>query len=329
MPNIPLVVALSDYDHFRDVFTGKVRVQGVDVTHIDLPVEEIFARFTHFREWDVSEMSFAKYVSLRSQGDDGLVAIPVFPSRFFRQHAIYVRVDRPLERPQDLVGRKVGTPEWVQTAQVWVRDYLVHQCGIDLTSIDWYQAPVNVVGHGDEVKAKLPQGLKYTHVPDKSLTDLLLEGRVDAFITARPPRAFERGDKRIRRMFQNFLPVEEDYWKQSGIFPIMHTVVIKRSTFDRYPWIGPNLFRAFELAKRNSLERALDGNICRFPIPWTFAYAERSRDLFGEDFWPYGIKANRKTIEAFAQACFEQGVAHRKMSVDELFPPSVQELYEI
>src|SRR3954454_3773303 len=115
MANIPLVVALSDYDHFRDVFTGKVPVQGVDVTHIDLPVEEIFARFTHYREWDVSEMSFAKYVSLRSQGDDGLVAIPVFPSRFFRQHAIYVHVDRPLDRPQDLAGRKVGTPEWVQT----------------------------------------------------------------------------------------------------------------------------------------------------------------------------------------------------------------------
>lgn len=329
MTNVPLTVALSDYDHFRDVFSGKVRVEGVDITHIDLPVEEIFSRFTRFREWDVSELSFARYVSLRSQGDDSLIAIPVFPSRFFRQHAIYVNAKRPIERPQDLAGRKVGIPEWVQTALVWVRSYLMHQCGLDLTSIDWYQSGVNVAGHVDEVKAILPKGLRYTHVPDRSLTELLLAGDVDAIICARPPRLFEEGDTRIRRLFQDFRPVEEAYWRETGIFPIMHTVALQREAFDRHPWIGPNLFRAFEEAKRNSLRRALDGNICRFPIPWCFDYAERSRTIFGEDFWPYGIERNRVAIEAFALACYEQGVAHRLMTVDELFPPSVQTLYDV
>ena len=329
MANVPLTIALSDYDHFRDVFTGKIRAEGIDITHLDLPVEEIFSRFTRFREWDVSEMSFARYVSLRSQGDDSLLAMPVFPSRFFRQHAIYVATDRPLENPRDLIGRKVGTAAWVQTAQVWVRAYLTHQCGIDPTSIDWYQSGVNVAGHKDEVQALLPKGTKFTHVPDKSLTELLFEGKIDALISARPPQVFDDGDPRIRRMFKNYLPEEEAYFKETGIFPIMHTVVMKRETFDRHPWIGPNLFRAFEEAKRNSYRRALDGNICRFPIPWTFAYAERSREIFGNDFWPYGVEPNRKVIESFAQYCYEQGVAHRLMSVDDLFPASVHSLFEI
>jgi 4,5-dihydroxyphthalate decarboxylase len=326
---VQLTVALSDYDHFRDFTGGKVEAEGIEITHIDLPVEEIFSRFTRFREWHVSEMSMARYVSLISQGERGFAGIPVFPSRFFRQHAIYVASDRPIERPQDLKGRKVGIPEWVQTALVWVRAYLMHQAGLALTDIDWYQAGVNVGGHVDEVKAVLPKGLRYTPVKEKSLTDLLLAGEIDAMICARPPRLFEEGDKRIRRMFQDFRPVEEQYWRETGIFPIMHTIVLRRDMFEAHPWIGLNLFKAFEEAKRRSLVRALDGNICRFPIPWCFDYAEKSRQMFGQDFWPYGVDANRKTLEAFTQYAFEQGVAHRKLALDELYPEQVARLYEV
>lgn len=329
MSNIHLTVALSDYDHFRDFVSGRVRAEGIDITHIDLPVEEIFSRFTKFREWHVSEMSMARYVSLISQGETGITAIPVFPSRFFRQHAIYVATDRPIERPQDLEGRKVGIPEWVQTALVWVRAYLVHQAGVPLTAIDWYQSGVNVEGHVDEVKAVMPKGIRYTRANDRSLTDQLLAGDIDAIISARPPRLFEEGDTRIRRMFTDFRPVEEDYWRETGIFPMMHTIALRKDVVDRYPWIGPNLFRAFEDAKRRSITRALDGNICRFPIPWTFDYAEKSRRMFGNDFWPYGLEPNRKALEAFVQYCYEQGVAHRKVAIEELYPESVRSLYEV
>jgi 4,5-dihydroxyphthalate decarboxylase len=329
MGNIQLTVALSDYDHFRDFTSGKVTAEGIDITHIDLPVEEIFSRFTRFREWHVSEMSMARYVSLISQGDPGITGIPVFPSRFFRQHAIYVATDRPIERPQDLAGRKVGIPEWVQTALVWVRAYLVHQAGVPLTAIDWYQAGVNVGGHVDEVKAIMPKGIRYTPVREKSLTDLLLAGEIDAMICARPPRLFEEGDPRIRRMFTDFRPVEEAYWKETGIFPMMHTIALRKDMVDQYPWIGPNLFKAFEKAKRRSITRALDGNICRFPIPWTFDYAEKSRETFGADFWPYGLEPNRKPLEAFVQYCHEQGVAHRKLAIEELYPENVHSLYEV
>lgn len=329
MGNIQLTVALSDYDHFRDFTGGKIKAEGIDITHIDLPVEEIFSRFTRFREWHVSEMSMARYVSLISQGETGITAIPVFPSRFFRQHAIYVATDRPIERPEDLAGRKVGIPEWVQTALVYVRAYLVHQAGVPLTSIDWYQAGVNVGGHVDEVKAKMPEGLRYTPVPKLSLTELLLAGEVDAIICARPPRLFEEGDPRIRRMFVNFRPVEQQYWEETGIFPIMHTIALRSDVAKQHPWIGPNLFRAFEEAKRRSIVRALDGNICRFPIPWCFDYAETSQRTFGQDFWPYGVEPNRKTLEAFTQYAFEQGVSHRKVEVEELYPESVRSLYNV
>lgn len=329
MGNIQLTVALSDYDHFRDFTGGKIKAEGIDITHIDLPVEEIFSRFTRFREWHVSEMSLARYVSLISQGDAGITGIPVFPSRFFRQHAIYVASERPIERPQDLAGKKIGIPEWVQTALVWVRAYLVHQAGVPLTEIDWYQSGVNVAGHVDEVKAQMPKGIRYTPARDRSLTDQLLAGDIDAIISARPPRLLEEGDPRIRRMFTNFRPVEEAYWKETGIFPIMHTIALRKDIVDEHPWIGPNLFRAFEEAKRRSLIRALDGNICRYPIPWTFDYAEKSRQMFGNDFWPYGLEPNRKTLEAFVQYCHEQGVAHRKLTVEELYPESVRSLYDV
>ncbi len=329
MGNIHLTVALSDYDHFRDFTSGKVRAEGIDITHIDLPVEEIFSRFTRLREWHVSEMSMARYVSLISQGETGITGIPVFPSRFFRQHAIYVATDRPIERPQDLAGRKVGIPEWVQTALVWVRAYLVHQAGVPLTAIDWYQSGVNVAGHVDEVKAVMPKGIRYTLANSRSLTDQLLAGDIDAIISARPPRLFEDGDRRIRRMFTDFRPVEEAYWRETGIFPMMHTIALRQDMVAQYPWIGPNLFRAFEEAKKRSITRALDGNICRFPIPWTFDYAEKSRRMFGEDFWPYGLEPNRKALEAFVQYCYEQGVAHRKLAIEELYPESVRSLFEI
>jgi 4,5-dihydroxyphthalate decarboxylase len=210
-----------------------------------------------------------------------------------------------------------------------VRAYLVRQAGVPLTSIDWYQAGVNVGGHVDEVKAKLPEGLRYTPVPKLSLTELLLAGEVDAIICARPPRLYEEGDPRIRRMFVDFRPVEQKYWEETGIFPIMHTVALRSDVVKEYPWIGPNLFRAFEEAKKRSIVRALDGNICRFPIPWCFDYAETSQRTFGKDFWPYGVEPNRKTLEAFTQYCFEQGVSHRKVSVEELYPESVRSLYDV
>ena len=326
MADLKLDIAISDYDHIRDFMDGKVKASGIDHTHIDLPVEDIFARFTETREWPVSEMSMARFVSLTSQGDDNLTGIPVFPSRFFRQHAIYVTTDSPLTTPEDLAGKKVGIPEWVQTAIVYVRAWLMHDIGIPLADIQWIRAGINSPANWSQVSGIIPEGVVYEEARGQALMDMLLADELDAVICAHPPDLYQARDPRIRRLVADFRPVEEAYWHSSGIFPMMHTVAIRKDIYDANPWIGPSLFAAFTEAKNRSLERALDGNICRFPIPWCFDYAEKSRDMFGDDFWPYGVEANRATLEAFVQFCDEQGVTHRRVSVDELYPDNVRDL---
>jgi 4,5-dihydroxyphthalate decarboxylase len=326
MSDLRLSVAISDYDHVRDFVSGKVRAEGITIDHIDLPVEEFFDRFTEIRCWDVSEMSMARFVSLISQGDPNITGIPVFPSRFFRQHAIYLRSDSPIKEPAQLKGTRVGIPEWVQTAIVWVRAWLMHDVGIALADMEWVRAGINAPGREGQVKAKLPDSISYKEVYDRSLVDMLLAGDLDAIICAHPPDLFEARDPRIKRLIPDFQPVEEAYWHKHHIFPMMHTVAMPRTTYDANPWVGPALFKALSEAKARSLVRALDGNICRYPIPWTFAWAEKARDLFGDDFWPYGVEANRPTIEAFLRYCDEQWVTHRKLTADELYPANVSRL---
>lgn len=324
--NIRLRVAISDYDHVRDFTSGRVKAAGIETVHVDLPVEEIFARFTEERCWDVSEMSMARFVSLISQGDPNITGIPVFPSRFFRQHAIYVRSDSSLRDPCGLRGKTVGIPEWVQTAIVWVRAWLMHDLGVGLETIEWVRAGINAPGLEGQVQPRLPAGIDYREVCDKSLMDMLLSGELDAVICAHPPDLFQARDPRIRRLVEDYYALEQDYWRKHRIFPMMHTVAIPRVTYEANPWIGPALFEALSEAKNRSLSRALDGNICRFPIPWCFTYAEKARDLFGDDFWPYGVAANGPTLEAFVRFCDEQGVSHRRVAVEELYPVNVRKL---
>ena len=322
---VPVTIATSDYDHVRDFAAGVVRAEGLDVTYLTLTIEEIFFRFIKFREWDVSEISMGKYVSLVSQDDTSLVAIPVFPSRIHRQSSIYVRRDGPVKAPDDLKGRRVGIPEWAQTAAIYSRGFLTHEYGIALSAIEWHQAGVNEPGRAEKVDLKLPAGVRYVPRPDRSLNAMLLAGEIDAAMSAHPPEAFERGDTRIVRLFPNYRQVEEAYLRKTGIFPIMHAIAIRRDVVDRHPWMAMNLFKAFEEAKRRSLARVLDTTAPRVPIPWCYAHSEEAGALFGNsDVWPYGIERNRTTLEPFLRFAHEQGVCHRLLRVEELFPASLQ-----
>ncbi len=329
MRKVHLTLAMSDYDHVRDFTRGDVEAQGIDITYLDLSVEEIFHRFTAFREWEVSEMSVGKYASLVSQGDDSLTAIPVFPSRIFRQSSIYVRRGGGIEKPEDLAGKRVGIPEWAQTAAIYTRAYLMHQVGIALADIDWHQAGVNQPGRAEKVDLKLPPGVRCTAVPDRSLTEMLGSGDLDAVMTARPPGSFERGDSEIIRLFSDYRDVEEAYYRETGVFPIMHLVVISRAVLDAHPWVAMNLFKAFEEAKRRGIERVLDVAAPRVPIPWCFDHVAKAKELFGDDYWPYGIEPNRVTLEAFLGFAHEQGVCVRKVEVEELFAKEVQSVFKV
>jgi 4,5-dihydroxyphthalate decarboxylase len=329
MPNIPLSLAVGDYDQVRDLLDGTVRADGIDLTALRLSPEEIFYRFTRHREWDVSEMSFGKYISLASHGDDSLVAIPVFPSRVFRHSAIYVRSDGAIAAPGDLSGKRIGVPEWAQTAAVYVRGLLAHEYGVDLKSVHWHQAGVNEAGRIEKVKLDLPAGLRLTVVPYRSLSEMLLAGALDAVLSARPPASFTAGDGRIRRLIPDHRAVEQAYWKKTGIFPIMHVIAIRREVYERNRWIAMNLLKAFEQAKNRSLARIADMAASHYPLPWLADHATVSQAMLGSDYWPYGIEPNRTTLEAFALYAFEQGVSSRKLAVESLFVPEVQSSFKV
>ena len=329
MTRLPLTLAISDYDQVRDLTSGAVVPEGIELTWLNLTIEEIFYRFVSFREWHVSELSMAKYVSLLSQGDGSLTAIPVFPSRIFRHSAIYVRRDGGLREPADLAGRRVGVPEWSQTAGIYVRGALTHQYGVRLQDIEWYQAGVNQPGREEKVALELPPGVRLTAVPDRTLDQMLLAGELAAIVTAHPPTSFKAGHPAIVQLFPDVIAVEEAYWRATGIFPIMHVVAIRRDVLAAHPWVAMNLCRAFEEAKRRSLARALDWSAPRFPVPWVSERAMRARALFGDDFWPYGVDANRPTLEAFLGFAAEQGVTHRPVGVDELFPAEVRRSFRV
>lgn len=329
MPLLPLTLAISEYDHVRDLVSGRVKPEGIDLTALVLSIEEIFYRFTVYREWDASEMAMGKYVSLRSQGDTSLTALPVFPSRVFRHSSIYVRRDGPVKTPADLRGRRVGVPEWAQTAAIYSRGALAHQYGLALADIRWVQAGVNEAGRTEKVALKLPPGVTIDRPADKTLNGMLLAGELDAVLSAHAPAAFEAGDPRIKRLIEDFLPVEQEYWRATGIFPIMHCIAVKTSVLEAHPWAAMNLFTAFEEAKRRSVARAFEATASRFPIPWTFERAREAAPLFGRDYWPYGIEGNRATLEAFLTYAHEQGVCHRRLTPEELFPPEVTSTFKV
>jgi 4,5-dihydroxyphthalate decarboxylase len=322
-----LSIAISDYDHVRDLLQGEVDADGIELHALQMPVEEIFYRFIHYREWDISEMSFAKYVAMTSAGTD-IVAIPVFPSRMFRISSVYVRSDSPLTKPEELAGKRVGLPEWAQTAAVYTRGWLSETVGVPLSSINWFQAGVNQPGRSEKVGIRLPPEVSCTPVPDKSLTQMLLSGEVDAVFSAHPPAPFEENSGEIRQLCPDHREREEAYYRATGIFPIMHVIAIRRAVLDAHPWVAGNLYKGFLAARERSLARLHELTASRFPLPWAAARAAEAEALFGELF-PYGIEPNRVTLEAFLRFTHDQGLTDRLLSVDDLFPASVRSSFRI
>lgn len=320
-----LTLAVCDYEHVRDLTNGVVGVDGIVLTPLVFPsIEEITFRFTRNLEWDVSELSFGKYTGMTSQGDAPMVAIPVFPSRAHRLSAIYVRTDRGIKSAKDLEGRTVGIPEWAQTAGIYVRGFLAEDYGVDLKSIHWLQAGVDEAGRDEKVALKLPAGLRYQTRPDTSLSAMLASGEIDAAITARAPIAFAQSRGTIVRLFSNYRAEEEKLFKRTGVFPIMHLMTMRRSVFEQYPWIAMNLLKAFEQSKRRCFERLRDFTCTRIPLPWAAAIADEITAAYGPDPYPYGFEASRPTIEAFCRYAHDQGVTHRRMTPEDLFPPEVR-----
>lgn len=326
---LALTLAISEYDHVRDLIEGRVTAEGIKLSGLAFSVEEIFYRFLRFQEWDMSEMSMGRYVSMLSRGERGFVAIPVFPSRMFRHSAIYIRRDRDIRKPSDLRGKRVGIPEWAQTAGIYVRGMLQEHFSVHPSEIEWVQAGVHECGRAEEVAVTPPQGVTIQRVTDDTLSDMIERGSIDAVISAHPPRGIGAGISSLGRLFENPIEAERAYWSATGVFPIMHVILLRREVFERHPWVAMNMVTAFEKAKSQAMKRAAEMTASRYAIPFLGDHLRNIRELMGEDYWPYGVEKNRRTLEAFLRYAFEQGVAEKKLSIEDLFPPEVRTSYAI
>jgi 4,5-dihydroxyphthalate decarboxylase len=330
MADLRLSLAINDYVHTSDLANGRIKPAGIDLTVINLPFEQISMRFAATLEFDICEFSLANYCArISGSGPAPLVALPVFTSRVFRHSSIYINEASGIPTAADLRGRTIGIPQWSQTATIYVRGYLQHDVGVPLSSIRWVQAGVDQAGRRDAVQAKLPEGVTLEARPDKTLSDMLASGEIDAAITARPPRSFLEGAPGVRRLFPNFREEEERYFARTKIFPIMHIIAIRRPVYEANPWIVRNLLDAFEAAKRAALARLRDIQTSHLPFAWAPDEMERVHRLLfaAADPWPYGVEGNRETLAPFLTFCHEQGVTGRKLTPEELFPKEA--LFEV
>lgn len=327
MSRLTLTVGISSYDHVRDLFAREHMPEGLSLRHLDLPVEEIFYRFIKHREWEVSEISFAKFVAMKAAGDESITGIPVFPSRMFRHSAMFVRADSPLEHPGELRGRTVGIPEWAQTAGIWLRGTLGDEFGVGLPDVRWVQAGVNQPGRVEKVAFTLPPGVEYASRPDASLAQLLTSGEVDAVFSAHPPDGTGGPDPAIRPLFRDPHAAEVASWREYGVYPIMHTVAIRSDVLDRDPWVARSLFKGFENAKQRSLERLRAHTISYFPVPWI---AEHAASVWPDgDPWPYHVEPNRHVLETFLRYCREQGLVSAPLKPEALFTSAIDAGYRV
>jgi len=321
---VKLTIATTDYDHFRDFRLGLVRAEGIDATWLTLGHHEIFSRFTFNREWDVSELSFAKFSAQVTRQDSDVIGLPVYASRLFRFASFYVNKKAGIKSAADLKGKRIGVPEWAHTAAVWMRGWLMHEGGVPLAGIEWVQAGTNEAGREEKVEFSLPKGILYQQRRDTSISALLLSGEIDAAISARVPEAYYKGKGKVVRLYPNYRPEEMRYFAATGIFPIMHIIAMRRAVFERYPWVAMNMFKAFDKAKARSLERIRDLTASRIPVPWSASIVAEWGASFGADPFPYGLEANRKTLDAFCRFAHAQGLTAQRLTPDELFPEEVR-----
>ena len=323
MSQLKLSIATTDYDHFRDLRFGLVKPEGIDLNWLTLGHHECFARFTANREFDLAELSFAKFATQVTRDNSDIIGLPVICSRLFRFGSFYVNRKSGIRTVQDLAGKKIGSPEWAHSAAVYMRGWMHNEMGVKLTDVHWFQAGANAPGRAEKVEIHLPEGVKLTRVADKSLSELLAAGEIDCAIIARPPTCFLEGHPDVERLFPDFVDMEQQYYDRTQVWPIMHIVAMRRAILDDNPWVGRNLLNAFEESKKRSLERILDPAVSRYPVPWLTSYARRQRERFGADLFPYGIEPNRATWEQMALYTFQQGIAHRQFTPEEIFPQGI------
>jgi len=331
MANLRLSLGCWNYDRTRALADGRVKPDGIDLIYLDMPVEETFFRMLRHQEFDVAEMSLSSYTVSLFREQRHFVAIPVFPSRFFRHSCIYVNAKAGIKEPKDLIGKKVGNPEYQMTAPVWIRGILQDEYGVPADGVTYCTGGEEEPNRVEKLKLDLPPNIKVKPIgPGETLAALLRDGGVDALYTARMPSTYKAGGGgAVRRLFEQYMEVEQAYYRKTRIFPIMHTVAIKRSLYERHPWIAMSLYKAFAKSQKETYDDLYVTAALKAMLPWLTKHVEDARELMGDDFWPYGFAPNREALATFLRYHHEQGLSKKRLEPEELFAPETLESFRI
>jgi len=320
MSKLPLTIACDAYDRTQALRCADVQVDGVDLNYLCLPVEETFHRMVRHREFDAAELSLSTYVLTLESPDPPFVAIPVFPSRSFRHSAIYINTNAGIHSPEDLVGRVIGVPEYQLTANVWVRGILADDYGVAVDSVQYRTGGLHAPGRVEKAALTLPDSIDLEPIPDgRTLSEMLVTGEIDALYTPRAPRCFTEECPEVARLFSDYPTVEADYFRRTGIFPIMHVVVIRRDVHERNRWVVRSLYNAFEESRRRTMEAIDQTAALRYMLPWLGHEVARTRDIMGSDYWSYGLDNNQETLNQFVIYAYDQGITSQLWAPQQLF----------
>jgi 4,5-dihydroxyphthalate decarboxylase len=329
MSKLQLSGAIGDYDRTRALLDGRVQIDGVDPVWMTLSPEEMFFRAMRTQDFDISELSFSSYVLMTARGDCPYVAVPVFLSRAFRHTSIYVRKDR-VKRPEDLKGRRVGLPEYQLTANVWARAILHDDHGVAPEDVRWVRGGIETPGRPEKIELQLPAGISLENAPQGvTISEMLDRGEIDGFIAPRPPSAKVLANPNVGWLFDDPTAAAKEYYRRTGIFPIMHVVGVRKTLSDKHPWLPGAVLKAFSQAKALALEALSDTSATKVTLPFVEEQLKAARETLGEDFWSYGVDANWATIDTFLRHHHAQGLSPRRLEVEEIFHPSTYQTFAI
>jgi 4,5-dihydroxyphthalate decarboxylase len=329
MTKLQLSVAMGDYDRTRPLVDGRVQVDGADPVYMLLTPEEMFFRSMRHEAFDVCELSFSSYAVRTARGDCPYVAIPVFLSRMFRHTSIYVRKDR-VRRPEDLKGRRVGVPEYQLTANVWARAILHDDYGVAPEDIRWVRGGIETPGRPEKIALNLPPGVVIESAPEGvTISEMLDRGDIDGFIAPRPPAGSALTNPNVGWLFDDPTATAKDYFRRTGIFPIMHVVGVRKTLVDAHPWVPAALQKAFTSAKQVALDALNDTSATKVTMPFVEEQLKAARDTLGPDYWSYGVAGNEAAIDTFLRHHHSQGLSSRRLSVEEVFHASTYESFAV
>jgi 4,5-dihydroxyphthalate decarboxylase len=329
MSKLQLSVAVGNYDRVRPLMDGAVQIDGVDPVFMNLPPEEIFFRAFRSQDFDICELSMSSFTVKTADRNCPYVGIPAFVSRAFRHNSIYVRKDR-VKTPADLKGRRVGLPEYQLTACVWARIILEDDHGVKPSDVTWVRGGIETAGRPEKISIKLPPGVRMEDAPEGATISALLErGEIDGFIAPRAPHLANKDDPNIGWLFADPIAAGRDYFRRTGIFPIMHVTGIRRELVEKHPWLPAAVLKAFSESKAKCLEALEETSASKVTLPFVEEQLRAARELMGHDFWSYGLAANRKVLERFLRYHHAEGLSSRLVTPEELFHPSTHESFAI